>query len=408
MNHSLRIRFALTLVTAFALSASLHADSYYTITDLGLLGGPVGSATNLNSFGAAVGLSTLPDGNYHAAAWTPTPTDLGTLGADTQSMAFAMNDGGQIVGISYNYGDLIPHAFMWQAGVLTSLGSFSPHDINNAGVVAGRTTIFNSANLWVDHACIWSAGVLTDLGTLGGYNSEAMAINTAGVVAGQAYLVNNMTVRACVWINGSPHDLGTIAGTAGAKSSAADLNSNGLIVGWTEVTDGSRHACAFQTDANGAVLGRTDLGILAAGQHSHAYGVNNAGLIVGTSADHGFVWEAGTLLDLNTRIPANSEWTIIKGAAINDAGVIVGEATRFGFAHGVKLTPFACLKGDVNTDGFVDGRDIGSFVSTLLTGGSAVEVCAGDVAPSYDGAVSMNDVAAFVDCVLNGGCLISN
>ncbi|MBI5762852.1 MAG: DUF3466 family protein [Planctomycetes bacterium] len=404
--HWTHIQVAMIAGLAFATAA--HGTNYYIVTDLGLLGGPVGAATNLNSAGTAVGLSTLADGNYHATVWNPTPVDLGTIGVDTQSMAFAVNDAGKIVGVSYNYGDLSPHAFMWQAGVLTSLGNFSPHDINSAGAVAGRTTFFNAANLWSDHACVWSAGVLTDLGTLGGYNSEALAINGTGVVAGQAYLVNNMTVRACVWIAGSPHDLGTMAGMATAKSSAADLNNNGLVVGWSEVAGGSRHACAFQIDANGAVLGRTDLGILAAGQHSHAYGVNNAGRIVGTSADHGFVWEAGTLTDLNTLIPANSEWTIIKGTAINDTGIIVGEATRYGFAHGVKLTPFVCLKGDVNIDGFVDGRDIGSFVSTLLTGGNAPEVCAADVAPSYDGIVSMNDVAAFVDCVLNGGCLVAD
>ncbi len=408
MNKALGIRFVLAMATAFAASTSIQADTFYTVTDLGLLGGPIGSATNLNASGGSVGLSTLPDGNYHAVAWNPSPIDLGTIGTDTQSMAFAVNDAGQVVGVSYNYGDLSPHAFMWESGVLTSLGNFSPHDINNASVVAGQTTIFNSANLWVDHACIWSAGVLTDLGTLGGYNSEAMAISTGGTVAGQAFLTNNLTVRACVWINGTPHDLGTIAGTAAAKSSAADLNDNGLVVGWSEVAGGSRHACAFQIDANGVVLARTDLGLLAAGQHSHAYGINNAGLIVGTSADHGFAWESGTLTDLNSRIPANSEWTIIKGAAVNSDGVIVGEATRYGFAHGVKLTPFACLKGDVNTDGYVDGRDIAAFVWALQTGGTATEVCAGDVAQVLDGLVTMADVVPFVDCVLNGGCSIVN
>ena len=54
------------------------------------------------------------------AAAPPGPyvvTDLGTLGAVQSAQAYSINDDGQVVGYAAN------HAFLWQNGVMTDLGT---------------------------------------------------------------------------------------------------------------------------------------------------------------------------------------------------------------------------------------------------------------------------------------------
>lgn len=375
------------------------AQSYqYLITDLGTLSGPMSTAGNLNNSGQAVGMSVLANANFHGVLWNGGATDLGTLAPDSQSHAFAVNDVAQVVGVSYSFGDLIPHAFLWQAGTRTPLGNFAPRDINAAGVVVGHQTLFIN-NLWVDHACRWTAGTLADLSTLGGANSDAAAVDASARVVGHSFLADDLTVRACLWLNGTPHDLGTLLGTATAKSAAADINSAGQIVGWSDAASGQVHAFRSQIDAAGNVTQRTDLGVLGNG-FSYAFGINAGGVIVGSSNSHAFIWSSGVLTDLNALIPPGAGWTLTRASAINDGGQIVGEAWRFGFQRAFLLTPVTCLKGDVNGDGQIDGRDIQAFINVLLNGGPPREICAGDLASVQDGWVTNADVQSFVSCLL--------
>jgi hypothetical protein len=69
---------------------------------------------------------------------------------------------------------------------------------------------------------------------------------------------------------------------------------------------------------------------VGAGWYSYACGVNNTDLVVGTSNGSTLVWYGGPLTNLNTRLPASSEWRLDAARAINDDGPIVG----FGFRGG--------------------------------------------------------------------------
>ena len=51
-------------------------------------------------------------------------TDLGTLGG-SYSYPMAINEAGQIIGYSGTAGNAEQHAFVWQGGVMTNLGTLS-------------------------------------------------------------------------------------------------------------------------------------------------------------------------------------------------------------------------------------------------------------------------------------------
>lgn len=64
-----------------------------------------------------------------------------------------------------------------------------------------------------------------------------------------------------------------------------------------------------------------------------------------------------------------------------------------------------CLRGDVNGDQIVNGRDVARFVHIAVSGGAtATEVCSGDLQAQPDGAVGAADIPAFAACLLAGGC----
>ncbi len=132
-----------------------------TVRNLGNLGGTVNpkllaignAAFAVNNLGQVAGVSALP-GNTHNRAflWTKETgmQNLGTLPGDVNSAAMAINDRGQVVGASVD-GDIAtgnPRPFLWQNGVMTDLNTLIPSDspfeflllpggINASGQIAG-------------------------------------------------------------------------------------------------------------------------------------------------------------------------------------------------------------------------------------------------------------------------------
>ena len=81
--------------------------------------------------------------------------------------------------------------------------------------------------------------------------------------------------------------------------------------------------------------------------------INGLGQIVGTAifpvrsyhpfrpGKHvGFIVSSGSLIDLNTLVPANSGFTITDAVGINNSGQILCDATNAsGYEHAIQLSP---------------------------------------------------------------------
>ena len=163
------------LAGLFACAVTCAGAVDYNVVDLGTLPGDIASwAYGINNAGQVVGESHGTS-RYHAFLWqNGNMTNLGTLGG-TVSYAYGINDSGQVVGFAdTSSGD--QHAFLWQNGTMTDLGRADASAINNIGEIAGDGDYY---------ACVWQSGAVTDLGTLPGYGSTgANGINDSGQVVG--------------------------------------------------------------------------------------------------------------------------------------------------------------------------------------------------------------------------------
>jgi probable HAF family extracellular repeat protein len=185
---------------------------------------------------------------FEAVVYGPKPDQIQQLPpfpGDLDGAATAINDQGQVVGISGICANAVggasaAHAVLWENGTPTNIGSLggvawnTPTAISNQGVVVGFSDLpGDSAANPNYHAFIWTkSGGMTDLGTLPGDSlSVAWGINAHGQVVGQSINASGSS-RAFLWQNGVMTDLNTlIAPGPLSLVYANDINDSGEIVG---------------------------------------------------------------------------------------------------------------------------------------------------------------------------------
>jgi probable HAF family extracellular repeat protein len=315
----------------------------YSVTDLGNLGYQNTVARTINNNGQVTGYSGTPktvEGGCslrfrpcpthvtHAFLWQAgTMTDLGTLGGN-YSQGNGINNLGEVVGTAQLKSGS-SEAFLYRNGKMTGIGSFSAAAINDLGVIAGSEGIPGEGHT---DAVIWQNGKITDLGLLpgeGGIYTDAAGINRVDEVAGSGDNRESME-RAWVWRNGTMTDIGTLGGP---QAAAYAINNAGQIVGFAQTSTDADHGYVYQ---NGKM---TDLGL-----NVFPYAINNKGVIVGSGGcGAAIIVTGGVCQNLQNLIPANSGYNLMEAKGINDNGQIIAYAQPQSFqtnpVHAVLLTP---------------------------------------------------------------------
>ncbi|MCA9299137.1 MAG: hypothetical protein KDA28_08730 [Phycisphaerales bacterium] len=254
--------------------------------DLGTLGGGLSVGMAVNDLGMVAGYAHV-DGRSHAFLWDGVMHDLGTLGG-TESFSFDLNDQGHVTGFAKVEGGN-NHAFLWD-GTMHDLGAAGRRysnglAINESGDVAGYTGDVSFEH----HPAVWRQGVAESLPHLDGFPyGEAVDINESGTIVGKAY---GSTTRAVMWEDGEARDLGTLGGTF---ANAIGINDDGVVVGTT-------------TDAFNSVVA--------------------------------FLWEDGTMHPLSEMVQTTIEFDGFEPKGISDDGHVAGIAIIEGSYHAVLLRP---------------------------------------------------------------------
>lgn len=223
------------------------------------LGGNNGFATGANNRGQVVGWAenTVHDPScvapqvlqFQAVVWGPGEgqvQQLLSLPGDSTSAATAINDKGQVVGISGICDNAVGrlsaiHAVLWENGTVTDIGSLgglgwnTPMAINPQGDVVGFAgqpgDDLDDPKL---HAFLWTrAGGIVDLGVLDGdATSQANGINARRQVVGTSCDAAGRC-RAFLWENGVMTDLNELVESSypGTLTMAQDINDLGQVAG---------------------------------------------------------------------------------------------------------------------------------------------------------------------------------
>ncbi len=212
------------------------------------LGGITSTPAGLNAAGQAVGEASLPvapggppgSGDVHAFLWQDgTMTDLGTLGGHSSS-AMGINAQTQVVGFAATADDVL-HAVLWDHGTTTDFGEGRACAINAAGQIVGESE---------GRAVVWDHDKKIDIGLSGfgtgsinplcelGLFEHGPIISAAGDVA-LSQCTHAGVCSAYLWDRGV---LTKLADLGGDEATAFGMNARGWIVGQSATASGEFHA----------------------------------------------------------------------------------------------------------------------------------------------------------------------
>lgn len=354
-----------------------NPNTRYTIQDLGVFGpnptapgGPL-VVTNSGWISGAAGVGPGGNGPEHAVLYYGGKTiDVGTPGLGGNSMGYGVNESGvtageaedtaaglsttedfcgfEFLGFSSSPTPCVP--FVWQNGqmmLLPTLGGVngSATEINNSGMIGGY-----AENTTADPNCpapqqyqfkpvVWIHGAAQALPT--GSDSEGLvtAVNDRGDAAGATgncaplnpiLLLYLNPTHSVLWRHGVAIDLGNLGGIY--NNLPHGMNNFGQVVGESDLAgDQTAHAYLASPGTKMQDLG-TVQDQVDNDTYSFGFGINDAGEIVGISANadfsvlRAFIRQNGTLVDLNSLVTGNNSLYLLTACFVNSKGEITGIA----------------------------------------------------------------------------------
>lgn len=344
MKH-LQLRWISLIILAVA-AVDAYAGENYSIKDLG---SAVPFAINDN--GQVAG--TYYYGNNAGDLFIYENDKFNDIGKISDGPTFSLNNSGQLLigeslysnghftSIKDNVSSKIPYTTTYVSAGL-----------NNQGNVVGTDVHWNDTMRTVDSAItIWNANSKT-LSSTFEFNSNkntmlVRGINDNNQVVGTCSFNYGNDVACVKMVDQDPVSLGTIEGYS--RSLGLLINNAGQVAGDVATDTGNTHAFLY---SNGTM---TDIGTFG-GKDSNVVAMNDLGQVVGyayyannpiingqqiNTTRVSFLYSNGQLTDLNTLLPANSEWDLgtLAVTGINDKGQIIGMGLNHGLEHGFILSP---------------------------------------------------------------------
>jgi probable HAF family extracellular repeat protein len=239
------------------------------IIQLPTLGGFNGFATGANDRRQVVGwtendiedptcVRPLQVLQFRPVIWGPDlqqVQELPLLPQDSAGAATAINDRGQVVGISGDCGTAVGgvtarNAVLWEGGIVTDIGNLggvawnTPMAINEHGDVVGFSNVnANDGAAFNAQAFLWTRGRgIRPLGTLpGDALSQALGINDRRQIVGISCTAGFASCRAFLWQSGVMTDLNELVEGDFDEHlfTANDINERGEIAGQSLAADGT-------------------------------------------------------------------------------------------------------------------------------------------------------------------------
>src|SRR5438477_52766 len=362
-------------------TAAARSKTQYNVSTLPSLGGTSSGGNSINNQSWAAGYSRMPNRDRHAILWrNSTLTDLGTLGGPNSSVTWSVkNTAGVIVGISQtanpeplgeswssaffystpNNVGYINLGFVWQQ-TLNQMRGLPNFPGGNNGFATGANNLRQAVG-WAendvhDPTCVspqvlqfrpamWSLAPPDQIQELplisGDTSGAATAINDNGQIVGISGICDQAVGRhtakhAVLWENGAVTDIYPDAPAPWWNTPTA-INQRGDIIGFAGdpafVEGDILHAFIWTKD-NGIQVLKPLRGRVPQHVDSEAYGINEAGQVVGVScaADQvdcrAVIWNHGVYpTDLNDPDLKGSYSGFLASAKdINNKGEITGRA----------------------------------------------------------------------------------
>ena len=274
-------------------------------------------------------------------------------------------------------------------------GSSEARGISSNGLVTGRSPRSGSDQ----RAFLYDGSTMTDLGTLGTFNdpnaglisrSLGVDVNSSGHVVGRSSSADRAGT-AFFYDGTTMHDLGvlgvyvdtdgSLTGIPGSvisdRSFAFGINDAGSVVGSSSTDSAKRHAFLYDgtTMHDLGVLGVTTSGGFVTNDDSRAFDINDSGWVTGFSSiagvdisteNHAFLYDGTTMIDLGTLAGSGAGFESFEssGEAINNNGWVAGVSdTASGVEHGF----------------LYDGTTMMDLGSLLGAGGDSVAVGLNDL-----------------------------
>ena len=314
----------------------------YQLTDLGIASGYTASfAYGMSDNGKQVAGWVDNGTSTQAFRWS-TSTGMVLLGngpGATASRGFSVNDQGLVAGET-SFGTP-REATVWTGtspaglGTLSNAGSSVAFGINNAGNVVGWSDSSDGTR-----AFSWESGSgMSCLGTRpGGTQTRAYNINASGQSVGWGTTpAGDRGFTASPALSAVP----TISGTGGRTRAFGNSNDNGWVAG--DAQDPTLGDVAFVWSPTG---GTVAMGLLAGAARSFGADVNSDGVAVGWAdglpgGEQAYVWSTDTgMVALDSLLVGTNGWSVQRARGINDSGAIIGNAMDAnGAMHAVLLTP---------------------------------------------------------------------